>query len=110
MAIYPNVLLGVHRDHAFSIILTPQGPEKTYEKVDIYYATANTSKNLRRKNTAQWKKIFEEDTFVVEGMQRGRHANNFDGGKFSPVMDGPTHCFHHWAAHNIMKSREDNNA
>ena len=110
LAIYPNVLLGVHRDHAFSIILTPQGPEKTYEKVDIYYATANTSKNLRPKNTAQWKKIFEEDIFVVEGMQRGRHANNFDGGKFSTVMDGPTHCFHHWAAHNIMKSREDNNA
>ena len=109
LAIYPNVLLGVHRDHAFSIILTPQGPEKTSEKVDIYYATGNTNKDLRRKNTAQWKKVFEEDIFVVEGMQRGRHANNFDGGKFSPVMDGPTHCFHHWAAHNLMKNREDNN-
>ncbi|MED5532412.1 MAG: aromatic ring-hydroxylating dioxygenase subunit alpha [Pseudomonadota bacterium] len=109
LAIYPNVLLGVHRDHAFSIILTPQGTEKTSEKVDIYYATGNTNKDLRRKNTAQWKKVFEEDIFVVEGMQRGRHATSFDGGKFSPVMDGPTHCFHHWAAHNIMKNRKDNN-
>ena len=22
----------------------------------------------------------------------------FDGGKFSPVMDGPTHLFHEWVA------------
>jgi hypothetical protein len=31
-------------------------------------------------------------------MQKGRHADGYDGGKFSPVMDGPTHHFHHWVA------------
>ena len=103
LAIYPNVLLGVHRDHAFSIILAPQGPEKTLEQVHLYYPKKNTDKSLRQQNSAQWKKVFEEDIFVVEGMQRGRHAKLFDGGQFSPAMDGPTHCFHHWAALNIKK-------
>jgi hypothetical protein len=35
-------------------------------------------------------------------MQRGRAAAAFDGGRFSPAMDGPTHCFHAWAAARLM--------
>ena len=35
-------------------------------------------------------------------MQRGRHASMFDGGKFSPVMDNPTHEFHAWIARQMM--------
>ncbi len=109
LAIYPNVLLGVHRDHAFSVILNPQGPEKTLEQVNLYYAQKKTNRKLRKKNLTQWKKVFSEDIFVVEGMQRGRHTRFFDGGKFSPIMDGPTHCFHLWVASNIMGNRERKN-
>ena len=32
VALFPNVLLGVHRDHYFAIILTPDEPEKTIEQ------------------------------------------------------------------------------
>ncbi|MEO0637981.1 MAG: aromatic ring-hydroxylating dioxygenase subunit alpha, partial [Pseudomonadota bacterium] len=39
---------------------------------------------------------------VVEGMQRGRNAPGFDGGKFSPAMDGPTYSFHQWISQNLM--------
>lgn len=98
VALYPNVLLGVHRDHAFAILLEPDGHGRTREHVHLFYASANTDPALRTRNAAQWKSVFEEDIFVVEGMQRGRAARGFDGGKFSPVMDGPTHCFHAWAA------------
>ena len=38
IAVYPNVLLGVHRDHAFAIILIPDGPEKTYEHIHLFYS------------------------------------------------------------------------
>jgi hypothetical protein len=38
-------------------------------------------------------------------MQRGRHAAGFDGGRFSPVMDSPTHCFHAWVAGRIEAHR-----
>ena len=105
IAIYPNVLLGVHRDHAFAIILEPQGTEKTVEHIHLYYATQDTDADLRATNTKMWKTVFEEDIFVVEGMQRGRHADLFDGGRFSPVMDSPTHCFHSWVAGQIETHR-----
>jgi hypothetical protein len=35
-------------------------------------------------------------------MQKGRHGPFFDGGKFSPVMDVPTHVFHKWVARHMQ--------
>ncbi|MFP4328045.1 MAG: aromatic ring-hydroxylating oxygenase subunit alpha [Paracoccaceae bacterium] len=105
VAVYPNVLLGVHRDHAFAIVLVPEGPERTVEQVHLFYPRPDTDEGLRMRNTQLWKTVFEEDIFVVEGMQRGRHATGFDGGRFSPAMDSPTHCFHDWVAGRIEGHR-----
>ncbi|KIN66409.1 Rieske (2Fe-2S) protein [Sulfitobacter noctilucicola] len=102
---YPNVLLGVHRDHTFAIVLVPLGPDRTLEHIHLYYAASDTSPELRDRNTSQWKDVFSEDVFVVEGMQRGRHAVHFDGGRFSPAMDGPTHLFHDWVAGQLERHR-----
>ena len=101
IAVYPNVLLGVHRDHAFTIILAPDGPAKMQEHIHIYYATPNNDPAMTTRNAEQWQGVFVEDVFVVEGMQRGRNAPGFDGGRFSPVMDGPTHMFHTWVASRV---------
>ena len=105
VAIYPNVLLGAQRDHAFAIVLEPKALDRTVEHIHLYYAEPTIDKDMRDKNAAQWKTVFEEDVFVVEGMQRGRHAVGFDGGRFSPVMDSPTHCFHDWCANRILEDR-----
>ncbi len=105
ITVYPNVLLGVQRDHTFVLILEPQSCDQTVEHVHLYYATDTTSDALRNKNAELWRGVFEEDIFVVEGMQRGRHAAHFDGGRFSPAMDGPTHCFHDWCASRIEAHR-----
>ena len=101
IALYPNVLLGAQRDHAFAIVLEPLGPARMREHIHLYYASPETDAALRARNSAQWKEVFEEDIGVVEGMQRGRAAPGFDGGRFSPAMDGPTHCFHAWAAERL---------
>lgn len=106
ITVYPNVLLGVHRDHAFAIVLEPVSHTKTVEHVHLYYAAEDSDPGLRAENAAQWKTVFEEDIFVVEGMQRGRAARGFDGGRFSPAMDGPTHCFHDWIAAKIISKRQ----
>lgn len=102
IALYPNVLLGVHKDHTFAIVLEPLAVDRTVEHVTIFYTDADVLgedwAEMRRKNAAMWKEVFVEDVFVVEGMQKGRHARGFDGGRFSPVMDSPTHCFHRWVA------------
>jgi len=107
IAAYPNVLLGVHRDHAFAIILVPEATDRTVENIHLYYAQPQSDDGLRARNTEQWKLVFEEDIFVVEGMQRGRLSPGFDGGRFSPAMDGPTHLFHEWVASKVEAHRAD---
>ncbi|MEO0912457.1 MAG: aromatic ring-hydroxylating dioxygenase subunit alpha [Pseudomonadota bacterium] len=106
IAIYPNILYGVHRDHTFAIRLDPKAPDHTIENVEIYYTSEEAAQSpefaaLRKANAALWKEVFIEDIFVVEGMQKGRGAPNFDGGRFSAVMDSPTHCFHDWVASRL---------
>ncbi|MFD3189077.1 aromatic ring-hydroxylating dioxygenase subunit alpha [Sedimentitalea sp. HM32M-2] len=110
IAAYPNVLLGVHRDHAFAIILVPMAPDRTIEQVHLYYTQPATDEGLRARNAQQWKTVFEEDIFVVQGMQRGRRAPGFDGGRFSPAMDGPTHLFHDWVAGRMQHHRQQAHA
>lgn len=109
VALYPNVLLGVHRDHFFAIVLQPVDLENTIEHIELYYpqdvAQSPEHDSLRAANAKQWKTVFEEDIIVVEGMQKGRHGTLFDGGRFSPAMDGPTHNFHHWVASQIDMAR-----
>ncbi|MEM9475661.1 MAG: aromatic ring-hydroxylating dioxygenase subunit alpha [Pseudomonadota bacterium] len=106
IAFYPNVLFGVHRDHAYAILLEPVAKDRTIEHVEIYYADPAVPgaawEDMRQTNAKMWYGVFEEDVFVVEGMQRGRHGLYFDGGKFSPAMDGPTHCFHAWVADRLQ--------
>ena len=102
IAFFPNVLLGFHNDHAFAILLLPEGNGRTVEQVGIYYTDESVRGDeyaeMRATNTAMRQNVFAEDVDVVESMQRGRHASGFGGGKFSAVMDPPTHHFHFWVA------------
>ncbi|WP_209507067.1 MULTISPECIES: aromatic ring-hydroxylating dioxygenase subunit alpha [unclassified Ruegeria] len=111
IVVYPNTLLGVQRDHGFAFLIDPITHERSNERIELYYAKKpeDTPEHeaLRAKNAQLWKTVFEEDVFVVEGMQKGRHGVKFDGGRFSPAMDGPTHCFHHWVATQIEKARAE---
>ena len=105
LVVYPNVLLGVQRDHLFAMVLEPKSLDETVEHVAIYYAKPERQmadwKAMKASNSQLWRGIFEEDIFVVEGMQKGRRGVHFDGGRFSPEMDGPTHNFHHWVASQL---------
>ena len=106
VALYPNLLLGIHRDHFFAIRLEPIDEGTTIEHVAIYFtderALDEDMADLRQTLKAMWHEVFVEDIFVVEGMQRGRASPAFSGGVFSPMMDGATHAFHHWVAEQMM--------
>ncbi|MEM6987217.1 MAG: aromatic ring-hydroxylating dioxygenase subunit alpha [Pseudomonadota bacterium] len=108
ISVFPNVLLGVHRDHTFAIVLEPISQTKTREHIEIFYSSESSAgpdlSDLRATNTTMWKTVFEEDIGVVEGMQRGRSGPEFDGGVFSPVMDNATHCFHQWVATQYLQN------
>ena len=113
VALYPNVLFGIHADHFWSVCLTPMGPDRTLESFEIYYIgeapTGEDYWDLRGTNAKLWQQVFEEDRGVVEGMQRGRASPGFKGGAFSPVMDTPTHCFHKWVAQKLLERRPQEN-
>jgi len=106
IALYPNVLLAAQRDHAYAVVLEPKGIDHTIEHIHLYYAQPDTDATMRKRNCDLWRGVLEEDIFVVEGMQKGRAAPGFDGGRFSPAMDGPTHCFHDWAAAHVQAHRQ----
>ena len=107
IALYPNVLFGVHRDHFFTILVTPDGPHKTLERVELYYydeaCTGADHEDLRKANCETWRSVFLEDVFVVEGMQKGRASSGFNGGVLTPVQDPPTRLFHRWAADRLLQ-------
>lgn len=112
VTLFPNTILGIHRDHFFVMILQPVGVGVTLEHTHLYYPS-DPKKNpenaiIFERNAALWKQVFSEDIKVVEGMQTSRHGEFFDGGKFSPAHDGPTHCFHTWIAKTLQKNRVDN--
>ncbi len=106
LSLYPNVLLGLQADHFFAIILLPDAPDRTRERLQFFYvgeaALADVTVERRRSLHEAWAVVFSEDVSVVEGMQRGRQSPGFSGGVFSPVMDIPTHHFHRWFAGELQ--------
>jgi len=102
---FPNIMIGLQNDHTYGFIVEPVRHDFSREHVQIFYASPEVAGDdwaaQRAQNAVQWRGVFEEDIFVVEGMQKGRSARGFDGGKFSPVMDNPTHDFHAWVARQM---------
>lgn len=106
VSLFPNVLLGIHRDHYYAIRLEPLGTDRTREHLEIYYigeeSDAPVFDEVKAANLKAWKTVFAEDVDVVQRMQLGRSSPGYDGGVFSPAMDGPTHCFHRWLAKKLL--------
>ena len=107
VALFPNVMLGIHKDHYYAYWIEPISHEFTLEHMELYYvgeqaAKANKFKSLRKQNHKQWEDILKEDVDIIQGMQTGRNSPSYNGGNFSPVMDNPTHHFHKWVAQNLI--------
>ena len=107
VALFPNVMIGLHIDHFYVFWLEPVSVNKTKEHIEIYYigdqsAYSNDFKEMRKDNSKFWEEVMTEDILAVEGMQAGRKSPAYNGGNFSPVMDNPTHQFHRWIAKNLM--------
>ena len=107
VALFPNVMLGIHRDHYFAFWLEPINHSSTIEHMEVYYvgddsAYSDQYKEIREENSNLWYKVLSEDINAIEGMQAGRNSPSYTGGKFSPVMDIATYNFHKWVATNII--------
>ncbi len=107
IALFPNVMIGLHIDHFYVFWLEPLATNKTKEHMEMYYigeksANGEELKELRKENARFWKDVMLEDISAIEGMQEGRGSPIYNGGNFSPVMDQPTHQFHKWVANSLL--------
>ncbi len=107
VALFPNVMLGIHKDHYYAYWLEPINHELTIEHMELYYvgeeaANSKKFKSLRKQNHKLWKDIQMEDVDIIQRMQIGRNSPVYNGGNFSPIMDNPTHHFHKWVATNLI--------
>ena len=107
IALFPNVMIGLHVDHFYVFWLEPLAMNKTKEHMQMYYvgeesANGEQLKEMRKQKLKLWKEEMLEDINAVEGMQEGRNSPVYNGGNFSPIMDQPTHQFHKWVANNLI--------
>jgi len=107
VALFPNVMLGIHKDHYYAYWLEPIDHENTIEHMELYYvgeeaANSNKFKSLRKQNHELWESVQREDVDIIQRMQIGRNSPVYNGGNFSPIMDNPTHHFHKWVATNLV--------
>jgi choline monooxygenase len=107
IALFPNLMIGLHIDHFYVFWLEPITTNKTKEHLAMYYVGDNSANgkefaSMRKENTRFWKDVMSEDIKAIEGMQEGRNSPVYNGGNFSPVMDNPTHEFHKWVANNLI--------
>ena len=107
IALFPNVMIGLHIDHFYIFWLEPLSINKTREHMQMYYVgdeSANGKElyELRKENARFWKDVMLEDINAIEGMQEGRNSPVYNGGNFSPTMDQPTHQFHKWVANSLL--------
>ena len=107
IALFPNVMIGLHIDHFYVYWLEPLAMNKTREHMQMYYignesANGEELKELRKENSRFWSDVMAEDVKAIEGMQEGRSSPVYNGGNFSPVMDQPTHQFHKWVASSLL--------
>lgn len=99
---FPNLLLGIQRDHLFGIIVDPLAIDRTRERLHIYLIDDGTERSdverariaaAMAELVAGWREVFTEDIGIVERMQRGRASGAFDGGVLTAFYDGCSQRF-----------------
>ena len=104
-ALFPNVFLGLHRDHFFTMWLEPASHDRTVEHWQISCVGEGADPEkfgaAHQALVENWTSVFAEDVDIVEAMQHGRASPAFDGGNLTPFMDRGTRRFHEWVAEKV---------
>lgn len=95
--VFPNVMMGVHADHVFAIVVEPVAPALTRERLHIWYvgdgADASDYAAIRDAISTRWRVVNSEDIGIVQRLQAGRGSPAFEGGCFSPAYERELHRF-----------------
>lgn len=105
---FPNVLFGVMIEQFYAVILDPDGPHRTRERVIVMVngADAATDPALADARDILLQRIVDvnaEDIGIVESVHRGRSSPAFAGGQFSPVQEQTVRQFQRAYALRMLK-------
>ena len=75
IALFPNVMIGLHLDHFYAFWLEPISVNKTKEHLAMYYvgdssANGKEFESMRKENIRFWKEVMSEDIRAIEGNAR----------------------------------------
>lgn len=99
LALFPNVLLSVLPNHAYVMILEPDGPGNTVERgIWLLPPTSHPSNAQLAATKAFWLDINNEDIDIVQRGQKGMSRAYATPGRLSPRFEEPLHRFHNMLA------------
>ena len=83
IALFPNVMIGLHIDHFYVFWLEPISVNETKEHLAMYYigeesANGKEFESMRKENSRFWKDVMSEDIKAIEGMQEGRSSPSYN--------------------------------
>ncbi len=130
LAIFPNLILGPLPDMTFSIILLPEAPERTCERLEFFYvgdeevpgahglastvgagflaeALRETHRPARAAGAEFVASVNVEDIAIVESVQRGRWSPAFTGGQFAQAQETTSLQFQKMVAARILSEGQD---
>ncbi len=107
--LFPNLMFGVLADYMYAIILFPESPEITKERLVILFngeAAARSPENeeLREVILRRMADVNNEDMGITEKVQAGRRASSFTGGKFVPLQEKTSEQFQQGIATRLLNA------
>ena len=105
LALFPNLLLVFSSDQMTCFHLMPDGPFRTRERIKFYMphdALSPEFETDRTESVNAYRKLNDEDVWLVEELQQSRRSPAFDGGRFSPHWDRITHHFAKQVAEAVL--------
>lgn len=107
--LFPNLMFGVLIDYLYAIILFPEAPGVTRERLVILFngedaATVPEHEHLRKVVLDRMVSVNNEDIFITGRLQDGRHARGFSGGQFALEQEKTSLCFQQGIAARLLEA------
>lgn len=103
--VFPNLCMTLFHDNLRIILVQPDGPTRCVERVEVFLvgeaALDPALAAARRALVNRFREFNAEDVAVVEKLQHSFATTAWDGGHFTPVLDGPVHRFQRLVAEAV---------
>lgn len=110
LAIFPNLILSPLADVTFAILLLPDSPGYTRERVEFFYvgeeALGDANAAARRSAAEFIASVNAEDVRIVESVQQGRNSPAFSGGQFAAAQETTSLQFQKMVAARLLSAGE----